>query len=185
MESSSSFIPDGPGVPGGPWGLSNNNSPMMGQGMMHHIPQFLKSVSPEDAQSFIDIMKSKTMTKSEIQTAEDAWAANKNSTIQALYGEFKTNKTAKMNEMKNMVDQKISTLSTTAQKLVTDIESIISDTSITREDEHQKIKTLLDGASDTDKESIKNVLPHFGPKMDHGGMEPNGVTETGNLMGQK
>uniref|UniRef100_A0A0K0EIS0 DUF148 domain-containing protein n=1 Tax=Strongyloides stercoralis TaxID=6248 RepID=A0A0K0EIS0_STRER len=176
MESTPTLV-DGPGVPGGPWGMGNENGPMMGHGMMHHMPPFLQSVSPEDAQAFMDIEKSTTMTKADIQAAEDAWAASKNQTIKSLYDEFKANKASKISEMKNTINQKVSSLSSTAQKVVTDIESVVEDTGITRDEQRQKIKAILDGATNEDKDAIKSLMPHFEPKMGQEGMGQDGSPE--------
>uniref|UniRef100_A0A0K0F3I5 DUF148 domain-containing protein n=1 Tax=Strongyloides venezuelensis TaxID=75913 RepID=A0A0K0F3I5_STRVS len=167
-----------PGLGGDPSGFNGGpGGPGMGGEMgMHHMLPFLMGASQQDIQSFMDIMKNQALTKTEAQTAEDAWASTKNETVQSLYNAFKSNKIAKMQEMKNTINEKTSSLSDSAKQIVNNIQSVMENMSITKADEHSQIKAILDAASEADKESIRSVLPHMEHKMGHGMMGENGMT---------
>uniref|UniRef100_A0A0N4ZXH9 DUF148 domain-containing protein n=1 Tax=Parastrongyloides trichosuri TaxID=131310 RepID=A0A0N4ZXH9_PARTI len=161
MQASDMPQMDGQIGPDGSWGGGGAGGPG-GHGGRHGMLPFLQGASDADKQSFMDIMKNKDLTKADAQTQEDAWAASKNSTVQDLYNQFKTNKTAMMTQMKADIKSKTASLSSTAQQIVTDIEAIIDDQSITRAQEHEKIKAILDAASTTDKDALKSIMPMHG-----------------------
>uniref|UniRef100_A0A0N5C8V6 DUF148 domain-containing protein n=1 Tax=Strongyloides papillosus TaxID=174720 RepID=A0A0N5C8V6_STREA len=175
-----------PGSGGGPW--SAGGPGMAGEMGMHHMLPFLAGASQEDIKAFMDIMKNPSLSKTEAQTAEDAWASTKNETVQSLYNEFKNNKETKMQEMKNTIQEKSSSLSDSAKQIVNNLLSLMDNMSITKSDEYTQAKAIMDAASDADKEAIKSAFPNMRQKMEHlmghGMMDQSGMTGSSNNIPQ-
>uniref|UniRef100_A0A0N5A4Q3 DUF148 domain-containing protein n=1 Tax=Parastrongyloides trichosuri TaxID=131310 RepID=A0A0N5A4Q3_PARTI len=170
------------GGQGGP-GNMNRGGGRKGPGGQHGMLPFLQGLDQEAVQSFFEIVKDEDLTKAEIQTKEDAWAATQNQTVQDIYNEFKTNRTAHIEEMKTNITSSIASLSESAQKIVTDIQAILEDQTITRKEEQEKIKAIIEAASKEDLESIKSVVPLPG-MGGRGGMEgPGGMGGPGGMEG--
>uniref|UniRef100_A0AC35TM33 DUF148 domain-containing protein n=1 Tax=Rhabditophanes sp. KR3021 TaxID=114890 RepID=A0AC35TM33_9BILA len=133
---------------------------------------FLRGLNKTDVREFLDIRRNDTNTKAQVKVQEDAWAAKQNATVQQIYNEFKSNMTTKFNEFKAQVEAAAQNLTAPAKAVFEQIKAVKENDNITMRDEHQQIRSIIDGTTQAIRKELKDTLPkppRGGPKGPRGG----------------
>ncbi|CAD5232364.1 unnamed protein product [Bursaphelenchus xylophilus] len=95
-------------------------------------------------------------TKAVTKAALDSFVSSLSSELQANVTAAKAAVEQKIAEQAT----KVSTLSQSAQTLYSELEAVLKDESLTIEEEHQKIETIIEGANQSAVEELKNAGIH-------------------------
>uniref|UniRef100_A0A914E3V2 SXP/RAL-2 family protein Ani s 5-like cation-binding domain-containing protein n=1 Tax=Acrobeloides nanus TaxID=290746 RepID=A0A914E3V2_9BILA len=146
-----------PDVPGRPVGTEGSD----GFGP-HPLPNpfafLLFNLTDTQREAFLNITKNENLTKSELQSQITNFFSQQSTAVQQAY----QNITQTLNAMKTEIDQKLQTcaanLSTEAQAVNNNITSVHKNESLTRRQELEAIRQIMNNTTDAIREELFKVM---------------------------
>uniref|UniRef100_A0AC35TVV3 DUF148 domain-containing protein n=1 Tax=Rhabditophanes sp. KR3021 TaxID=114890 RepID=A0AC35TVV3_9BILA len=122
------------------------------------MPIFLKGLSGTEIREFLAIRRNDTLTKAEVTTSEDAWAAKQTPEILATYNEFKANMTTYNTNLKTKFDAAAQNLTAEAKAVYDQIETIRLNQDISYKQENTDIQKIMGETTQEIRQALMRLL---------------------------